>query len=123
MTNDKGELLLAYLAEHGVDVEPRSGWQKLRCPFHGDRHASAGVNVDLGRFRCFGCDLAGDVYDLIRAETGCGFREAQRRAQALGSSRHGHPITGSPRPRAGTTAPKKPYIPPRLRKTTKEKEQ
>ena len=41
----------------------------VRCPFHGDRHASAGIFQDeegVWRFRCnaASCGAAGDVYDI-----------------------------------------------------------
>jgi DNA primase len=30
-------------------------WQKIKCPFHDDSHASAGVSVTDNIFVCHGC--------------------------------------------------------------------
>jgi len=40
---------------------------KCCCPFHEDRHASAGIYESDGgvwRFRCHACDAAGDIFDI-----------------------------------------------------------
>ena len=37
------------------------------CPFHGDNVASASVNIRLGLFKCFACDVAGDIVNLAKA--------------------------------------------------------
>lgn len=54
------------LDEIGVYVPYRSGWVSVRCPFHGDRTASAGVNPIDGRFKCHACDAQGDIIDLAK---------------------------------------------------------
>lgn len=60
-----------------------SGWRKMKCPFHGDSHASAAVNFDKNIFKCHGCDVKGDTYTLIQYEKGCSFREAIDFAQTV----------------------------------------
>ncbi len=37
-----------------------------RCPFHSDKHPSAGIYRDAGvwRFKCHVCDISGDVFDV-----------------------------------------------------------
>lgn len=47
-----------------------SGWRKMRCPYHDDSNASAAVNYDINRFKCHGCGVQGDTYDLIMKERG-----------------------------------------------------
>jgi DNA primase len=36
------------------------------CPFHGERTPSFNVREETGRFKCFGCDKAGDVFTFIQ---------------------------------------------------------
>jgi DNA primase len=56
----------------------RNGWASAPCPFHEDRTPSLSVNVETGRFRCFGCGAHGDLVDFVRQRHGLGFREALR---------------------------------------------
>ncbi len=58
--------------EHYGFVIPsnRGGWQSVRCMFHNDHIKSARLNIDKGGFRCFACDMAGDVYSLIMKREG-----------------------------------------------------
>ena len=80
----KTELLRSYLEERGARIYDRAGYQKLRCPFterhaRGDRNPSASVNMSTGRFRCWSCGLAGDVYDLVKELENLDFATAHRR--------------------------------------------
>jgi DNA primase len=59
------------------------GWRKIKCPFHDDGHASAGINFDDNRFKCHGCGVGGDVYDLIMYKEGGNYREAVKFAEAI----------------------------------------
>lgn len=59
----------------------------MRCPFHCDRAASGSYNTSLERFRCHGCDIHGDGYDLIQAVERCDFRTALERARTLATFR------------------------------------
>ncbi|NBR23821.1 MAG: hypothetical protein EBU08_08650 [Micrococcales bacterium] len=73
-----------YLRFIGATVPPEgSGWRKIKCPFHNDSHASAGINFDENRFKCHGCGVGGDVYDLIIQKEGGTYREAIKFAQAI----------------------------------------
>ena len=81
----KSEVLQRYLTEKGVDYHPaRMGWQKVSCfsdeghP-HGDRNPSASVNLVTGHYHCFGCELAGDVYDLVMVLESLSYPEAKQR--------------------------------------------
>lgn len=69
-----------YLEEQGVSVPAGMGWKACKCPYHGDRTASASVNVGKGRFHCFVCDVNEDLIGLIRRDTGAGYVEAQQAA-------------------------------------------
>ena len=73
-----------YLRYIGATVPPEgSGWRKIKCPFHEDSHASAGINFDENRFKCHGCGVGGDVYDLIIQKEGGTYREAIKFAQTI----------------------------------------
>ncbi|MEX0846337.1 MAG: DNA primase [Ilumatobacteraceae bacterium] len=36
------------------------------CPFHGERSPSFNVREEMGRYRCFGCGAAGDVFTFVQ---------------------------------------------------------
>jgi DNA primase len=36
------------------------------CPFHGERSPSFNVREETGRYRCFGCGAAGDVFTFVQ---------------------------------------------------------
>lgn len=62
----------------------------VRCPVHGDRNPSCSVTRGPDgtlRVRCFGCDLAGDVFSLVAAVEGLDvsrdFRRVLEAAAAL----------------------------------------
>lgn len=80
--SNKGDLLRAFLEERGVRVPTRAGWTKVSCfnkAAHprGDRNPSASVNLGKGRYHCFGCEVSGDVYDLLMVEQNLTFPQAQ----------------------------------------------
>ena len=60
-----------------------SGWRKMKCPFHGDTHASAAVNYDKNAFVCHGCGVKGDTYSLIMYKEGGDYREAVQFAASV----------------------------------------
>ena len=64
-SNEKHDIVTV-LEHYGFQIpQRRAGWITVRCAFHGDRVKSARLNMDNGGFRCFGCDMAGDVYSII----------------------------------------------------------
>jgi len=77
----KGELLRSFLEARGVRLGHGLGWRKVSCinkaaHSRGDRNPSASVNLTTGRYKCFACDLSGDVYDLLMAESGLSYKQA-----------------------------------------------
>lgn len=94
MTQDKHDIE-DYLRYKGVSTpNRRSGWVKMKCPWHDDSTASAAVNYDANRFKCHACGVAGDVYDLIQLDKGGTLSEAIEFASTI-SSTSDHPIRGS----------------------------
>ena len=76
--------IAAYLEYLGASVPVIGhGWRKIKCPFHDDGHASAGINFEEQRFKCHGCGVGGDVYDLIMYKEGGNYREAVQFAEAI----------------------------------------
>jgi DNA primase len=109
------------LEHYGFEVpHGRKGWVTVRCAFHGDRVKSARLNIDNGGFRCFGCDMAGDVYSLIMKKEGVGYVEAKQIAERITGESNGElrskpkrnpAVSGESRYNRGDSA----YVPPRLR--------
>ena len=46
------------------------------CPFHNEKTPSFSVNRNMQMFRCFGCQVSGDVFTFIEKEENVGFYEA-----------------------------------------------
>ena len=113
------------LAHYGADQpEERTGWQKLRCPFHDDSHASATVNTDDNVFVCFACGVKGNTYKIISLQEGVTYREAISKAEEItGTSspqvRGGHSSRRGLPSEAGIVARRRPYIPPRRLRDTR----
>ena len=109
------------LEHYGLEIpHGRRGWVTVRCAFHGDRVKSARLNLDNGGFRCFGCDMAGDVYSLIMKKEGVGYGEAKQIAERITGESNGElrakpkrnpAVSGESRYNRGDSA----YVPPRLR--------
>ena len=74
----------AYLEHIGATLPAVGhGWRKMKCPYHSDKHASAAINYDENRFKCFGCEVQGDVYDLIKHRQGGSYSEALKFAENI----------------------------------------
>ena len=113
--------IVKVLEHYGFTVPVRHGWITVRCAFHGDKVKSARLNIENGGFRCFGCDMAGDVYSLIMKKEGVGFREAIEIPERITGESHGEVRNKS---RRGSAVPdesryhraNRGYVPPGLRK-------
>jgi DNA primase len=46
------------------------------CPWHNDRKPSLQVNQDRQTWKCWVCDIGGDVFSFVMQKEGCDFREA-----------------------------------------------
>lgn len=76
--------ILPVLQHYGM-AEPYNliGWVKVKCPFHNDSHASAAVNIELGIFKCFACEVSGDTYSIIMKYERKNFSEAHTIAEEI----------------------------------------
>lgn len=76
--------IAAILKHYGASKVPEGrGWRKMRCPFHDDTHASAGVNHEAESFNCFTCDIAGNFFVIIMKIERVEFSEAKSRAEEI----------------------------------------
>ena len=59
------QALLTELRIAGADIAHEG--REIRCPFHDDKHASAGIYEEAGvwRYKCLACNTGGDVIDII----------------------------------------------------------
>jgi len=46
------------------------------CPFHQEKSPSFSVNVEKGKYYCFGCGAKGDAITWLRLKRGLSFRDA-----------------------------------------------
>jgi DNA primase len=72
------------MEHYGIhDLPEEDRWVKVKCPFHGDSHASATVNPIQNGFKCFACGIQGDTYNIIMQHEGVEFLEAVKRAEEI----------------------------------------
>lgn len=75
----------AVLRELGAtDIPSGYGWVRMPCFRHEDRTPSAAVNHEVNGYRCHSCCLSGDGLKLLQEVLGLTWKDALRRAQALG---------------------------------------
>lgn len=107
------------MEHYGIcDLPEEDRWIKVKCPFHGDSHASATVNPVKNGFKCFACGIQGDTYNIIMQHEGVEFLEAVKRAEEISGisskslrKEHSSSRRVSSKPRAGLS--RGGYIPPR----------
>jgi DNA primase len=76
---------IAKIIEHygGRIRRDYGSWQKIKCPFHGDTHASAGLSVSDNIFVCHGCGIKGNGFNVIKEHEGVKYREAIKIAEGI----------------------------------------
>lgn len=85
-----GAVLVHYGGEPIPDHMQERMWFPYKCPFHGDRNASASVNTIIQVFKCHTCDMKGAAIDLIMKEDGLDFRSALVRYEEITGESYGH---------------------------------
>lgn len=69
--------ILNLIDADGVPLKRYGSTWRGRCPFHGgDSETSLLVDVEAGRYFCFGCDAHGDEIQWLREKRGMTFAEA-----------------------------------------------
>ena len=74
-------------------------WVAL-CPFHAERTPSFNVREETGRFKCFGCDKAGDVFTFVQEHEHVDFVGAVEYLAARAGMQLTYTSTGQSRDRA-----------------------
>lgn len=46
------------------------------CPWHNDSKPSLQVNADRQTWKCWVCDIGGDIFSFTMQQEGCDFKEA-----------------------------------------------
>lgn len=73
------EINIAFVEAH-LDVESRHGSEyNIRCPLHGEQHASMRINVEKGVWFCHGCKARGGMKALAQ-KLGVSYRYNKREA-------------------------------------------
>ncbi|KLN72929.1 hypothetical protein ABM90_03565 [Rhodococcus erythropolis] len=68
---------LELVAADYLDLKPAGvGRVKALCPVHAERTPSFTINIDWGRFHCFGCGASGDAIDFLMQVDGLRFVES-----------------------------------------------
>ena len=62
-----------------LDKQNKEGRVMALCPFHDDHEPSLSVNLNTGRFMCFGCNSSGSVFDFYMKRHGVDFPTALAR--------------------------------------------
>ena len=60
-----GQELAKVLWYYGL-IEDTSFEQKIPCPFHNDINPSMSIDLETGKFFCFGCQATGDAFAFVR---------------------------------------------------------
>lgn len=69
---------MSFLTDY-FNIDPdHSGEAAVCCPFHGDTHPSASVNVDKDVFNCLACGAKGTSYQVYARLNGISFTEARK---------------------------------------------
>ena len=59
-----------------VEVRRQGRGFVARCPFHDDRRPSLQINVDRQSWKCWVCDVGGDIFSFVMQREGMTFPEA-----------------------------------------------
>jgi len=85
-----------------LELQPQGRNFVTRCPWHNDRRPSMTVNQERQTWKCWPCDIGGDVYSFVMRRDGVDFPAAIRTLAELASipieeySRGPKPQPGSP---------------------------
>ena len=62
----KSKLSVLEVVGETVQLKRAGSAYKGLCPFHAEKTPSFNVREETGRYRCFGCDQAGDVFTFVQ---------------------------------------------------------
>lgn len=70
--------IVKVIESEGIELRQKGRNYWAGCPFHSERTSSFCVNSERQRFKCFGCQMSGDVIDFIQKHRGLSFKDALR---------------------------------------------
>jgi KaiC/GvpD/RAD55 family RecA-like ATPase len=74
--------LVDFITRRGVDLKKHGADYLGLCPFHAEKTPSFNVRPAIGRFKCFGCQEAGDAFGYAMKADGLSFPDAVRQVAA-----------------------------------------
>lgn len=99
--------LAALVQSRGISLKPAGKDLMGLCPFHSEETPSFSVTPSTGLYHCFGCDAAGDIFNLVMQLDQVEFPEAFQRvsefAGTAGSVLNGTPHNGIPNSQNGNS--------------------
>ena len=75
-----------------LDLHRRGREYLALCPWHDDSRPSLHVNPERQTFKCFVCDIGGDIFSFVMQMEGVSFAEALK----MLATRAGIPLRGVP---------------------------
>ena len=78
----KSHVDIVQVVQERVQLRKTGATWKGLCPFHGEKTPSFHVYGDKGFFKCFGCNLAGDVIKFVELHDKVSFPDAVRQLAA-----------------------------------------
>lgn len=75
----KQKISIVDLVSEYVTLKPAGRNQKAPCPFHAENKPSFMVSPERQIFKCFGCNLGGDIFKFLMLIEGLEFGEAVRK--------------------------------------------
>src|ERR1019366_1715103 len=76
------------ISHYGADVYRTSGQGPIKCPFHDDKHASAGIDFSNNLFNCFTCGVKGNSLQIIAQREGVNIGKAALIAEGITGESH-----------------------------------
>lgn len=70
--------IVKLVGDYGLSLHRAGARYKAACPWHDDRHPSLEVNPDRQTFKCWVCNIGGDVFEFVQRMDRVEFPEALR---------------------------------------------
>ena len=74
----KAQVDIVQVVQDYVPLKRSGSSFKGLCPFHPDKNPSMDVNPERRTFRCWSCDVHGDVFTFVQKIEGVEFPEAKK---------------------------------------------
>lgn len=81
----KDSIVLSDVVSQYVKLKPMGGKGRWtgKCCFHDDKNPSFDVDDNRGTYKCFGCNVQGDVIEFIKEINGFQFKDALTEAKKI----------------------------------------